>query len=66
MSVLLEDVLDEELDHELGYSKYDYRNKDSGNSKNAHSQKTMHTSYGNIQEAVDTNSKYECLIGKTD
>ena len=27
MSVILEDVLDEELDQELGYSKYDYRNK---------------------------------------
>ena len=29
MSVILEDVLDEELDQELGYSKYDYRNKDT-------------------------------------
>ena len=28
MSVLLEGALDEELDEELGYSKYDYRNKD--------------------------------------
>ncbi len=27
MSVLLEGALDEELDEELGYSKYDYRNK---------------------------------------
>ncbi len=29
MSVLLKGVLDEELDQELGYSKYDYRNKDT-------------------------------------
>ncbi len=28
MSVLLEGVLDEELDEELGYSKYDYKSKD--------------------------------------
>ena len=28
MSVILEDVLDEELNEELGYSKYDYRNKE--------------------------------------
>ena len=28
MSVLLEGALDEELDEELGYSKYDYRNKE--------------------------------------
>ena len=27
MSVLLEGALDEELDEELGYSKYDYRNQ---------------------------------------
>ena len=37
MSVLLEGVLDEELDEELGYSKYDYRNKDTDNSRNGHS-----------------------------
>ena len=48
MSVILEGALDEELDEELGYSKYDYRNKDRGNSRNGHSQKTMHTSYGNM------------------
>ena len=28
MSVLLEGALDEELNEELGYSKYDYRNKE--------------------------------------
>ena len=31
MSVLLEGALDEELDEELGYSKYDYRNKETDN-----------------------------------
>ena len=44
MSVILEGVLDEELDQELGYSKYDYRNKETDNSRNGDSQKTMHTS----------------------
>ena len=34
MSVILEGVLDEELDQELGYSKYDYRNKETDNSRN--------------------------------
>ena len=42
MSVLLEGALDEELDEELGYSKYDYRNKETDNSRNGHSSKTMH------------------------
>ena len=46
MSVILEGALDEELDEELGYSKYDYRNKETDNSRNGHSSKTMHTSYG--------------------
>lgn len=45
MSVLLEGALDEELDEELGYFKYDYRNKNTVNSRNGHSSKTMHTSY---------------------
>ncbi len=44
MSVLLEGVLDQELDEELGCSKYDYRNKETDNSRNGHSTKTMHTS----------------------
>ncbi len=39
MSVLLQGVLDEELDEGLGYSKYDYRNKDTDNSRNGHSKK---------------------------
>ena len=39
MSVLLEGALDERLDEELGYSKYDYRNKDTDNRRNRHSKK---------------------------
>ena len=35
MSVLLEGALDEELNEELGYSKYDDRNKETDNSRNA-------------------------------
>ena len=30
----MENSLDAELDDELGYSKYDYKNKDTGNSWN--------------------------------
>ncbi len=52
MSVLLEDALNEELDEELGYSKYDYRNKNTNNSRNGHSQKTMHTHYGDMDVAI--------------
>ncbi len=61
MSVLLEGALDEELDEKLGYSKYDYRNKETDNSRNGHSQNTMHTSYGDMDMAVprDYNGEYE-------
>ena len=60
MSVLLEGALDEELDEELGYSKYDYRNKETDNSRNGHSSKTMHTSYGDMDVAIprDRNGEY--------
>ena len=61
MSVLLEGTLDEEFDEELGYSKYDYRNKETDNSRNGHSSKTMHTSYGDMDIAIprDRNGEYE-------
>jgi transposase-like protein len=59
MSVLLEGALDEELDEELGYSKYDYHNKDTDNSRNGHSQKTMHTSYGDMEVAIPRDRKGE-------
>ena len=61
MSVILEGALDEELDEELGYSKYDYRNKETDNSRNGHSHKTMHTSYGDMDVAIprDRNGDYE-------
>ena len=60
MSVILEGALDEELDEELGYSKYDYRNKETDNSRNGHSSKTMHTSYGDMDVAIprDRNGDY--------
>lgn len=35
----MENGLDAELDDELGYSKYDYKNKDTDNSRNGHSSK---------------------------
>jgi len=59
MSVLLEGVLDEELDEELGYSKYDYHNKETDNSRNGHSSKTMHTSYGDMEIDIPRDRKGE-------
>ena len=42
----MENGLEAELDEELGYSKYDYRNKATDNSRNGHSSKKVKTSYG--------------------
>lgn len=66
MSIILEGALDQEMDEELGYSKYDYRNKETDNSRNGHSQKTMHTSYGDMeQEPIVVRLYQEFLDGKT-
>jgi transposase-like protein len=66
MSVILEGALDGELDDELGYSKYDYKNKDTGNSRNGYSKKTMHTSYGDMDLEIprDRNGEYEPQVIK--
>ena len=69
MSVILEGTMDGELDEELGYSKYDYKNKETDNSRNGHSKKTMHTSYGDMELAVprDRNGEYDiCCKMKVD
>ena len=59
MSVILEGALDEELDEELGYSRYDYRNKHTDNSRNGHSKKQMHTTYGDMELAIPRDRKGE-------
>ena len=59
MSIILEGTLDAEMDEELGYSKYDYRNKDTENSRNGYSKKTMHTSYGDMDINVPRDRKGE-------
>lgn len=55
----MENGLDAELDDELGYSRYDYRNKDTDNSRNGHSSKTLRTSFGDVDVAVPRDRKGE-------
>ena len=50
--------LDAELDDELGYSKYDYRNKDTDNSRNGHSSKTLQYP---VPKATDTGAPIEAV-----
>lgn len=55
----MENGLDAELDDELGYSKYDYKNKETDNSRNGHSSKTLRTSFGDVDVAVPRDRKGE-------
>ena len=55
----MENGLDAELEDELGYSKYDYRNKETDNSRNGHSSKTLRTSFGDVEVSVPRDRKSE-------
>lgn len=55
----MENGLEAELDDELGYSKYDYKNKDTDNSRNGHSSKTLRTSFGDVNVSVPRDRKGE-------
>ena len=57
----MENGLDAELDDELGCSRYDYKNKNTDNSRNGHSSKTLRTSFGDVEVSVprDRQGKFE-------
>lgn len=57
VSTVLENGLEAELDEELGYSKYDYRNKQTDNSRNGYSEKTMKTSFGDMDISIPRDRK---------
>ena len=55
----MENGLDAKLDDELGYSRYDYKNKNTDNSRNGHSSKTLRTSFGDTEISVPRDRKGE-------
>ena len=63
---MLENGLEGELDDELGYSKYDYRNKEGENSRNGYSKKTLKTSFGETEIKVprDRDGEFEPQLVK--
>lgn len=63
---MLENGLDGELDDQLGYTKYDYRNKTGENSRNGYSKKTLKTSFGETEIKVprDRNGEFEPQLVK--
>ena len=56
---VMENGLEAELDDQLGYNRYDYKNKDTDNSRNGHSSKTLRTSFGNVEVSVPRYRKSE-------
>jgi transposase-like protein len=66
LSEVLENGLQGELDDELGYTRYDYRNKNTDNSRNGYFDKTVHTSYGDIELDIprDRNGEFEPKLVK--
>ena len=55
----MEDGLEAELSEALGYSKYDYKHKETENSRNGHSSKKLRTSYGEVDVSIPRDRKGE-------
>lgn len=63
---VLQAMLEAELDNELGYSKYDWKNKEINSSRNGHTKKKVKTKFGNVDLNIprDTNGEFEPAIVK--
>ena len=57
----LQGMLEADLDEELGYTRYDYKNKETDNSRNGYSKKTVISSLGEIDLDIprDRNGEFE-------
>ena len=62
----LQGMLESELEDDLGYRKYDYENKNTENSRNGYSPKTLRSEYGDIDIGVprDRNGAFEPQVIK--
>jgi len=60
----IQEMLEAELEEELGYSKYDYKNKKTINSRNGYSKKNLKSDHGNIGIKVprDRNGEFSPRI----
>lgn len=55
----LQGMLEAEMDQKLGYSKYDYQNKATDDSRNGYSKKTVTSSFGEIDLDIPRDRKGE-------
>lgn len=63
---VLQEMLEAEIDNELGYSKYDWKNKRTDNSRNGHSKKTVRSKFGKLPVKIprDVKGEYEPVTVK--
>jgi putative transposase len=62
----IQTMLEAEMDQQLGYSKYDYKNKQTENSRNGSTKKNVRTSQGEVEIQVprDRNGEFEPVVVK--
>ena len=60
----LQELLEAELDENLGYEKYEYSDEPKDNYRNGYSKKTVHSTAGDIELSVprDCNGEFEPVI----
>src|SRR3989344_8889552 len=63
---ILQEALEAEMDNELGYSKYDWKNKEKTNSRNGHSKKTVSSRFGKVDLKIprDIEGEFEPITVK--
>ena len=66
ISDVLQEALEEEMNTTLGYSKYDWKNKQTDNARNGHTKKTVRSKLGEFELKIprDTNGDFEPIIVK--
>ncbi|MCX6689954.1 MAG: IS256 family transposase, partial [Methanoregula sp.] len=63
---VLQEALEEEMTTSLGYSRYDWKNKQTDNSRTGHTKKTLRSQFGEIDLQIprDTEGAFEPVIVK--
>jgi len=59
MGNTIQGMLEAELDEDLGYEKHDYAKKNTDNSRNGHSSKTIRSKFGDFETKVPRDRKGE-------
>jgi transposase-like protein len=65
--ILVQEMLKSELDQELGYQKYEVKSKQTANSRNGHSKKSINSAFGKMELRIprDTDGEFEpTIVGK--